>query len=277
MREFLQALLLATLFMAVGLFIGDYSKLRHEVAYINAQQQSDSSIEKEGDGNQSVNLPSAMNEKKKTDSISRNRKDEPPETYVLPVLNRSVKVADTAIILLTFSIALFTGGLLREEKDRSRKELRAYVGLENISFKINHWESTRGPNFSIYFDIIEFTVKNYGRTRANEVQVFFNSAKQFPLGPVSNFYHGTKVGKQMIHPGMEIKISPFSPPSPKEDFCYWGYIIYCDIYRQWWRTNFCYTHEADSNEFITAADRNYESGPHKTEQAARNTNPADIA
>lgn len=96
---------------------------------------------------------------KESDSVTHQGEKEPPETYVLG--GKSIKVSDTAIILLTFFIALFTGGLLLEEKDRSRKELRAYLGMGGGEVFIL-------PN-NILRGVVE--IKNFGETPAHNVMV----------------------------------------------------------------------------------------------------------
>lgn len=158
MKIAFQALGTCVLFLIFGLLVGDYLNFRQQITYINAQQQHDCAVEKRRDGNPSTKGTSAHNNIG-IDCVACQGEKEPPETYVLG--GKSIKASDTAIILLTFFIALFTGGLFLEEKDRSRKELRAYLGRGGGEvFKL--------PN-NILRGVVE--IKNFGETPAHNVMV----------------------------------------------------------------------------------------------------------
>lgn len=166
MKTRIQVLGICVLLLLVGLLIGDYLNLRKQVTNMNSLQRHDRAAEKAQDGN--LSKKGVPNQSNKSPSVTRQDEKEPPETYVLG--GKSIKVSDTAIIILTFFIALFTGGLLWEEKDRSRKELRAYLGRGGGRVFIL-------PN-NILRGVVE--IKNFGHTPARNVMVAITGELRAP-------------------------------------------------------------------------------------------------
>lgn len=84
-----------------------------------------------------------------------------------PDNERLITNSTAALAGITFFLALFTGGLwiatyclIKDSKDTSRKELRAYVGQESVSIS-NIIEGKK----------IEIVIKNFGKTIAKKVVV----------------------------------------------------------------------------------------------------------
>ena len=268
---FLTVAIVAT--MSLMYALGALSQPDH-IANIKTEQEANGAAEKQRESNYSVR--GATTQEVKPERISDQGKQEPPETYVLPGTSLSIKFSDTAIIILTFFIALFTGGILWEEKNRSRKELRAYVALENIFFigrkmTLPGTLANMAPDGVVrYTDRLKLRINNYGQTPSRDTTIWFGYSESGT--PVQFAVDGPLSGKQMLHPGMGFDTDVVSPPVSNDKFWFWGHIVYRDIYERWWRTNFCYVHRGES-EFAPVGNRNNESGPHNTEQDAFDAEP----
>jgi hypothetical protein len=147
--------------LAIGHVANDYSNFRKQIADIKAEEVSNRAVKKQGQSEPSryesgANIVATSN--------ARQGEQEPSETFVIPGVLKSMKVSDSLIIFLTLAIACFTAGLLREETDKSRKELRAYLGLQNFGVRMIQAGATQMPQ--IYMDIV-----NTGSTPARHVRI----------------------------------------------------------------------------------------------------------
>jgi hypothetical protein len=173
------------------------------------------------------------------------------------------------LMLFTYKLWGATSGLVIEGRDTARKQLRAYIGLEKITFRVNQQYIVGWQNAVSYFNIVDLSFKNLGNTKAERTSVYFNHEVPRPSGALE--YMGPFEGQQIIQPGMTITVAPISPAYVSL-FWYWGFVVYCDIYQQWWRLNFCYVHRG-YNVFAPVGASNYEGGPYKSEQQAIDDNP----
>jgi len=224
-----QALGTCVLVLLVGLLVGDYLNLRQQVTNMNTQQQRDRAVENKRDGNPSKKgAPTHHN--KESNSVAHQGEKEPPETYVLG--GKSIKVSDIAIILLTFFIALFTGGLLLEEKDRSRKELRAYLGMGG-------GEVFMLPN-NILRGVVE--IKNFGETPAHNVMVAIagelrTPGDKRPFNDPDFIPHKQPIAPTMSwtfgHEFLEMTDQDLNDVLADKKLVYiWGHVNYQDIYNE---------------------------------------------
>lgn len=228
MKTRIQALVACVLFLIVGLLIWDYLNLRQQVANLNALHQQGRAADKKRDDNLLKNsVPTQSYESR---SITRQGEKEPPETFVLGGI--SIKVSDTAIIFLTALIALFTGGLFLEEKDRSRKELRAYLGLGGGKvFKL--------PN-NILRGVVE--IKNFGETPAHNVMVAIAGelrapGDQRPFNDPDFIPHRQPIAPTMSwtfgHEFLEMTDQDLNDVLANKKLVYiWGHVKYQDIYNE---------------------------------------------
>jgi hypothetical protein len=173
----------------------------------------------------------------------------------------------TILAIFTFCLWLATRNLVREDQDTAKRELRAYVALEKMSFE------------GAGSDTLVLGIKNFGQTPAQDVLLYFNYSVPRPQHGIGESM-GPFKGRQMLHPGMGVNFSPASPESC-EYFWYWGHITYRDIFNRWWRTNFCYSHspvtDFTPDTFDPTGAHNNEYGPCETEELTGSYVPTEIA
>jgi hypothetical protein len=289
----LQSALIAAVFTIVGLAIGDYADLKEEVRYVKAEQVRYRPVEKQRESQQQRAAAKANDV---ADSNARQGAHEPPETFVIPWLDKSIKVSDAALVVLTFAIAAFTGGLLWEEFHKSRKELRAYVALDDMYFRwianpsdpqdrsniVPRRSMQRPPRPRI-------RIKNFGDTPAHDVMVRINGflyegviledILQAATLPVPIVYEGRDypAPRQMLAPTQkygvwvhlqgDMQFDPHAFYSPDlMALVVHGAIIYMDIYERWWVTRFCYVYDGE-NRFLPHSDYNGEQQYESRQQA----------
>jgi hypothetical protein len=170
-------------------------------------------------------------------------------------------IATAILAITTIVIAVFTIYLYQIGKDTARKELRAYIALEQIYFidPVN----PLAPRIK---------VKNYGQTPAYAMEIWTGIPPR-PMGVLPegfdypyNTLNTDKplVSAQMLHPEQSFERgAAFSRPFiPTEQFHIYGRVTYRDIYNRWWATRFCYLHERNG-QFAPNGEYNGEDGPYK--------------
>lgn len=179
-------------------------------------------------------------------------------------------IASFTVILAvaTWRLWLSTRDLVRGAKNTSERELRAYVGLEKLSFEI---PNENNPDFVIdldtpgiiHDDFIAVKMRNFGATPATDVCAFVYAAltppherlpdgflqvhdrDQAPVGPVR-----VTLARFLLHPKqIEITKTIFNPHVVRDaraglgKLYVFGRIYYRDVYGRPWRTRFCYVWE----------------------------------
>lgn len=171
-------------------------------------------------------------------------------------------LALAAIGLAVYTARLWaaTSGLLRQTQESARRELRAYIALDEIFFDdADNGEGGRQ----------RLRVRNYGQTPAYRLSIWCERASHLPQEGVKPFYDSPAVDGQLLHPVQAHTVTlPSAPPyrTGKAGFFTYGRLVYCDTYGQWWVTKFCYRYEGDS-QFVPHGDYNHEEGPFDAQPA----------
>ena len=165
-------------------------------------------------------------------------------------------LALVAVALAIYTARLWkaTAALLGDVRDTARKELRAYVALDDIFFS-EAGESAAGVH--------KLRIRNYGQTPASRMSIWCERATHLPQEGVKPFYDSPLVDGQLLHPVQAFTLGLSAAPLyriGKPGFFTYGRIIYHDIYDQWWVTKFCYRYEGDGS-FVPHGDYNAEEGP----------------
>lgn len=159
-----------------------------------------------------------------------------------------------AFVLYTARLWKATSALVAHAGDVSRKELRAYVALDEIFFSDSEEASAAQHRLRI---------RNYGQTPASRMSIWCERASHLPQEGVKPFYDAPVVDGQLLHPVQAFTVGLAAAPPyriGKPGFFTYGRIIYTDIYERWWVTKFCYRYEGDGS-FIPHGDYNNEEGP----------------
>jgi len=175
------------------------------------------------------------------------------------------------LFFATFALWRATQRLVGGTEQTARRQLRAYVAVERISFVIRRMHI--GSHVIGMVDPNQITgnlalhPKNYGETPAFDVSIhcLVSLAGVSQISPDESL-----VGRQMLHPGMtyEQPIEHGIAGNAYEfSFGVFGHIVYRDIFRRWYRTNFCYNH-IPTNVFTPEDGRNQEKGPYDCEADA---------
>lgn len=168
------------------------------------------------------------------------------------------------LFLATVVLAIFTFGLWSSGGKNAKKQLRAYVALEDIYFV---WENEFVPlPQRTHTNIERIRVKNYGPTRASGMSIHITRTKNrdrpiFVPIEVSNYTlpPGQRFGRT-LREDMEF----FKDKNP---FWTHGMITYCDIYDLWWVTEFCFEY-VGNGRFVPDPEHNREHGPYKSRDKA---------
>jgi hypothetical protein len=165
------------------------------------------------------------------------------------------------IALVGLSLALYTtrlwkatSTLAQDGRDISRKELRAYVALDEIFFS-DASDAAAATH--------KLRIRNYGQTPASGMSIWCERASHLPQEGVKPFYDSPVVDGQLLHPVQAFTVGLASAPLyriGKTGFFTYGRIVYHDIYGQWWVTKFCYRYEGEGT-FVPHGDYNNEEGP----------------
>src|SRR6266853_1712287 len=273
----------------IAMSSGAISQHAPKAPQVDPQQKADSRLKQQEIVRPNTTTTLLEKKDKGQDGTAESNK-EPPETYV--AFGKSLKVTDTALAIFTLLIAYFTIELFLDGRDKAKKELRAYVALDDIYFRWNR-SSTDPEDRS---DIVKGTgraprtprirVLNFGKTPANNMTIRINGTKADLKESFPKTYLGRdhKVPRQMLSPtqrfGVWVPVSAeFNPdeagdPNGRVRFVY-GSIIYEDIYKRWWVNHFCYFYDPDpstKNRFIPHTEYNHEDEKeYSSEDAARNS------
>jgi len=147
-----------------------------------------------------------------------------------------------------------TSSLLKETQNTARKELRAYVALDEIFFS-EAGDTAEGTH--------KLRIRNYGQTPAYRLSIWCERASHLPQEGVKPFYDAPVVDGQLLHPVQAYTVSLAGAPLyriGKPGFFTYGRLIYHDVYEQWWVTKFCFRYEGDET-FVPHGEYNHEEGP----------------
>ena len=168
----------------------------------------------------------------------------------------AVLIVVCGVVLIRYTARLWQSSveLIDDIRDASKKELRAYVALDEIFFTTTA-DSTAGEH--------KLRIRNYGQTPAYGISIWCERASHLPQEGVQPFYDAPLADGQLLHPVQAYTLG--LPPAPlyrvgKAGFFTYGRIIYCDVYRRWWVTKFCFRYEGDGT-FVPHGDYNDEEGP----------------
>ena len=179
-----------------------------------------------------------------------------------------IRVGEGVLGLATVVLAIVTWMLVLDARHNARIQLRAYVGLEKISFELTN---ENNPSFVldlttqgvIHDDFVAVKIRNFGNTPAFDVSVFayfaiaplhtrladdFFARHDRDPRPTGNIR--VSVSRFVLNPKqMEIS-KPIVNPHPVRDararlntLYVFGRVYYRDIYDRPWRTKFCYVWE----------------------------------
>jgi hypothetical protein len=147
-----------------------------------------------------------------------------------------------------------TSQLLKVTTDAGRRELRAYVALDEIFFE-EAAENTPGAH--------KLRIRNYGQTPAYRMSTWCERASHLPKEGVAPYYETPVVDGQLLHPVQAYTVALAAAPLyriGKPGFFTYGRIVYHDIYGEWWVTKFCFRYEGEGS-FVPHGDYNNEEGP----------------
>jgi hypothetical protein len=197
-------------------------------------------------------------------------------------LNLRLTIASIAIsavlTVITGLLALFTwklwtetGRLVSGAEDTAKRQLRAYVGVDEISFNLPHilipgWKAPDPlpPDGYVFEDFILITVRNFGATPAYELRVMANWQPIKPFGAVvsPDFVFTDHAGPlrpsasqvldrdQTFPATIKVKdLTGFQAAQNRIESLYvYGYVAYTDVYGRRWHRHFCYVWEPWRNE-----------------------------
>lgn len=165
------------------------------------------------------------------------------------------------IAFVSLGLAIYTARLWRaatalsqDGRDIAKKELRAYVALDEIFF--SEANDTAGGSHKL-------RIRNYGQTPAGGMSIWCERASHLPQEGVKPFYDSPVVDGQLLHPVQAFTVGLSAAPLyriGKPGFFTYGRIVYHDIYGHYWVTKFCYRYEGDGT-FVPHGDYNNEEGP----------------
>ena len=255
------------------------------VSPVPAQARNTSESNQGAAGKQeiTVNFPSALN---LNVTGSANIKAESKQTGADAEPHKWTDPANIIAFLLflaTLILALATWCLVRGTEKTAKRQLRAYVALDDVYFP---WvPSQKDP--SDRTTIVEGShakvkIKNFGQTPAKNITLRLSGT----YAPGSGEFERRYGGRNYIGPRLNLsptqsyatRVSPerftFDPNIPKdaagnEPFIF-GAIAYEDIFGRWWLSEFCYHYDTDpnsKNRFIPHWHGNKEQGC-KTEKEA---------
>jgi hypothetical protein len=180
------------------------------------------------------------------------------------------------LVFFTISLARATKKLIVKAENTERRKLRAYVGLDKLSFEFdglqaeNNTPADLTKSGIIHKDFIVVKVRNYGLTPAYGVTVYvYVTYTNFPARLADNFFQKKETDPiSAVHPTLarflsirqqrfllnkdQIQlykivlgdITLLKEALEKKNQAYvFGRIYYRDIYDRPWRTKFCYAWE----------------------------------
>ena len=159
-----------------------------------------------------------------------------------------------ALVFYTSKLWKGTSELLKTTADAGKKELRAYVALDEIFFE------EAGDNAP---GVHKLRIRNYGQTPGYRMSIWCERASHLPKEGVTPYYDTPVVDGQLLHPVQPYTVSLAAAPLyriGKPGFFTYGRVVYHDIYGEWWVTKFCYRYEGDGS-FVPHGEYNNEEGP----------------
>lgn len=159
-----------------------------------------------------------------------------------------------ALVAYTSKLWKATSQLLKTTADAGKRELRAYVALDEIFFE-EAGESAPGVH--------KLRMRNYGQTPAYRMSIWCERASHLPKEGVTPYYETPVIDGQLLHPVQAYTVALAAAPLyriGKAGFFTYGRIVYHDIYGEWWVTKFCFRYEGEGS-FVPHGDYNDEEGP----------------
>jgi len=230
---------------------------------------------------------------RKTSDEAQHGREEGTEFWP-PFFGYRLKVTDTLIAFFTLGlfIATFllwraTRNLVSDAEDTSKRQLRAYVGVERMELRCagfsdpNYKPAELSPGY-IFKDVISVTFKNFGLTPAYDVQIWVNwvpmpypqrlpDAFPYPDYGVTGFdVPAPTRTRHILHKDQSHTsiiaipdLRPFIATRRQETMLYiYGHIDYRDIYGRRCKATFCQSWEPWSSvgvEFVPYQEHNDET------------------
>lgn len=204
-----------------------------------------------------------------------------------------LKITDTLIALFTallffatIALWLSTRGLVRGADDTSKKQLRAYIGVQDIvlkcaGFSDQNYRPIDRSIGHIHKDFILLTIKNFGLTPAYDTRIWVNwQSTAYPQRLSDRFSYPDQgivdenepqvtVSQHVLHRDQSYTgiiaiydLSPFILTKQQKTMLYiYGHIDYRDIYHRRWSATFCQSWEPWSTvgmEFVPYQEHNDE-------------------
>ncbi len=157
--------------------------------------------------------------------------------YWPPLFGYKVKITDSLLVIFTLLLWIATRGLVTGAEKTAKRQLRAYMCLENIVYERNE------------LPLLYLRIKNFGNTPAHNIRFIWWLENEEPVtAPVCPRTMKPKpIG--MFGPGQTLSvIMPDEQPNGKS----WviGLIDYEDIFGNWWTTTFCFERISIGGHFI---------------------------
>ena len=159
-----------------------------------------------------------------------------------------------ALVAYTSKLWKTTSELLKTTAAAGKKELRAYVALDEIFFE-DATDTAPGAQ--------KLRIRNYGQTPAYRMSIWCERASHLPKEGVTPYYDTPVVDGQLLHPVQAYTVGLAAAPLyriGKPGFFTYGRVVYHDIYGEWWVTKFCFRYEGEGS-FVPHGDYNNEEGP----------------
>lgn len=161
----------------------------------------------------------------------------------------AVAVFTLALACVTLGLAIFTyrlwsatNRLVTGADNTARHQLRAYVGIQQISFIAG--------NTLVEPHRAEFEIRNFGQTMAKPTEIYFNGA--VVKGEMSKFDLGDKKFRSVIMPGETIGLTQTIDRLPNAEtgpLYLWGRIVYKDVFGENRWTVFRFTSDSEVKHF----------------------------
>jgi hypothetical protein len=167
------------------------------------------------------------------------------------------------LFIATVVLALFTFGLWSAGGKTAKKQLRAYVALEDIYFM---WKDEFLPLAKREFsDTQRIRVKNYGPTSASNLRISVEKtmSRERPM------HMSVEVASYTLPPNQRFGrtlTETLAFRSTTEPFWTHGEVSYTDIYGHWWVSEFCFRYDG-MGRFTPDTEHNRERGPYSARPA----------
>lgn len=245
------------------------------------QRQENSQSDKNNTELRSKGAPVALQIECDPSCTAKEAEDHENANYIARLFYKTIydplALLTGALAIATFLLVLVVLGQLRDARETAKRQLRAYVGIEDFSFDCPDLKSKivgkRGNNDDeipvagkIHKNFLVVTVRNFGATPACDVTVFsYVVATDFPNRLPDDFFEKNDVdnismadvritlarfmlhkdqiedSKHVIENITTVREAMKNPPL-KQLFLF-GRIYYRDIYDRPWRTKFCFSWE----------------------------------